>query len=90
MLAIRESVSLWKLNRSGVSLTLSPYGFLGVPTDILQRLCDNTRTSLEEMCETLIAKLSNVDGQVDVKSRWYICGENVRKQKQNGSRHGCN
>lgn len=31
-----------------------------------------------------------VDGQVDVKSRLYVGGRNVRNEKQNGSRDGYN
>lgn len=62
-----EAEQVWSL-----SLLNHLMAFLVSSTDILQRLHNNSRTPLEEKCETLIVKLSNLDGLVDVKSRLYI------------------
>lgn len=64
-----------------------PTAFL-VSQHILQRLHENTRNwhFVEEMCETIIMKLSNLDGQGDVNRRLNTGGGHVRKQKQNGKR----
>lgn len=50
---------------------------------ILQRPHENTRNwyFLEEMCETIIVKLSNLDGQGDVNSRLRACQEAKAKWK---------
>lgn len=60
-----------------------PMAFL-LSQHILQRLHENTRNwyFLEEMCETIIVKLSNLDGQGDVDSRLRACQEARAKWKQ--------
>lgn len=59
-----------------------PMAFL-VSQHILQSLRENTRNwyRLEEMCETIIMKLSNLDGKGDVKSRLNTVGGGMSGSK---------
>lgn len=59
-----------------------PMAFL-VSQHILQRLRENTKNwyLLEEMCETIIMKLSNLDGEGDVNSRLNTVGGGMSGSK---------
>lgn len=85
-MAITVPVPLWKLNKFWILSHLNhPMASL-----VSQQIFYKDSMTIPELPQKRCVKLSNLDGQVDVKSRLYVGGGNVRKQKQNGSRDGCN